>query len=82
MQVVHEQHVDVGARAQLAARVRAERDERDVAGRVEVAERVDERGVDRVGERGAERAAAQRRVGDQRGARVAQPRGDQFRTRS
>ena len=61
-QVVHEQHVDVGARAQLPARVRTERDERDPSsGPSSVGEHLDERRVDRVGQRGAERAPAQRR---------------------
>ena len=63
-EVVHEQDVDVGARAQLAARVRTEGHERDVARRVDAGERLDQRGVDRVGERLAERAPAQREVGD------------------
>ncbi len=63
-QLVHEEHVDVRSRAQLAARVRAQRHERHVARLAEVGERFDERGVDHVRERGAERAPASRQVGE------------------
>ena len=78
-QVVHQEHVDIGAGTQFAPRVRPERHQRDVARGAEVGERLDERGIDGIRHRGPERASAQRGVGDQRGAGVAQPRRDQFR---
>jgi hypothetical protein len=70
--VVEEHDVDVGARAELAAGVRAERDDREAPGEVEVLGDLVERRVERVRERAAVADASQTRIVVDPGPRGAQ----------